>query len=486
MSMLQEFFVFLSDYFQEPGQTADPEALKQRMVDEGYEDVTAYDVKEAISLMYDEGDVFTNDQSSVLEAYTGGNVVDQSFNASNLGNVTAGGVAASGGSIASGGTSTSASAGSSGSGSSGSGGPSAPAAHHAPASYTPPPPPPMDPHEGYTDLDAAVEQIVYVTNITNNTTNNTTNIDDRDTFEDNDTIVDNSIDQNILAGGNVNQDFDNVTQGDNSIANTGEVTDANLVAGDNVGGVLADNIADATIATGDVGGSVTGDINDSEVVGGDNAGIVGDTQGAAVVGDDNETTSLVNSDHNAVGDGAEANDINATNVAFGDGSTAVNESAGAAVGQGATAFNVGHDLDGVVSTGEGDVLAQADVAAANFGDGGGDVSGISDSQVGAAAFGDGAGPVDGVIDEEQVDVDIDNSTVTGLQAGGEGNTNTTDIDNSQDITNVTADVDVTENNTVQISQSDNITANEGFIDTDTDTNTDAVVEEIEVDPLDPA
>ena len=156
MSMLQEFFVFLSDLFQETDGQLDPALIKQRMTEEGFEDVTAYDVQEAVALMYEEGDVFDSDQSSVLNAYTGGNYVDQSFDGSNIGVATSGNA---------GGQAT---------------GSSAPAAQggHAPASYSAPQPPPMDPAEGYTNLDAAVQQIVYVSNITNNTT-----INDQDTFE---------------------------------------------------------------------------------------------------------------------------------------------------------------------------------------------------------------------------------------------------------------------------------------------------------------
>ena len=180
MSMLQEFFVFLADLFQESNGQLDAAQIKKRMSEEGFEDVTAYDVQEAVALMYEEGDVFDSDQSSVLEAYTGGNYVDQSFNAGNIGTATSGSAAATA-------TATNAPAASHG------GSTAAPVAKTT-TGYSQPQPPPMDPAEGYTNLDAAVQQIVYVSNITNNTT-----INDQDTFNDNDTVVDSSVNQTILA-----------------------------------------------------------------------------------------------------------------------------------------------------------------------------------------------------------------------------------------------------------------------------------------------
>ncbi|MEL6984319.1 MAG: hypothetical protein AAFO29_17970, partial [Actinomycetota bacterium] len=326
---LRDFYAWLAEHFEADGQAADGEAIKAELEQNGFGDVTAYDVREAVSLMYDEGDVFAPNQSSVLDAYTGGNQVDQSFNASDFGNVTASGTAA---------TSTTGTSTNESSGGSGSSGGSAPAQQGPMKATEAPPPPPMDPAEGYTDLDAAVEQIVYVTNITNNTTNNNTTINDNDVFEDNDTIVDNSIDQNILANGNVNQDFDNITQGDESIANTGTVTDSNFVTGDN-DGVIAD------------------DIEDSVLVDGDNTGLVArDIEGSAVVGDGNETTSVVDSDNNAIGDGAIA--IDGNNNAVGDGATANDvDGTGNAVGEGATAVNADGANIGALATGDGDAQA---------------------------------------------------------------------------------------------------------------------------------
>jgi hypothetical protein len=112
----------------------------------------------------------------------------------------------------------------------------------------------MDPAEGYTDLDAAVQQIVYVSNVTNNTT-----VNDQDTFEDNDIVTDASVNQNILAGGDVNQDFDNAIAGEDGFANTGEIN-APVAQG---GGDANQAVGNASIATGDgdavsnIGGQVT-------------------------------------------------------------------------------------------------------------------------------------------------------------------------------------------------------------------------------------
>lgn len=415
---LRDFYAWLSDHFEADGGAIAPEAVKAELEQNGFGDVTAYDVREAVGLMYDEGDVFNNDQSSVLEAYTGGNTVDQSFNASNFGNVNAGG----GGAVT-----TSGAAGSSAP----SGGPTTqtgtPVAQQEPMKATSAPqPPPMDPKDGYTDLDAAVEQIVYVTNITNNTTNNTTTINDNDTFEDNDTIVDNSIDQTILANGDVTQDFDTVTQGDGSIANTGNVQDSNFVTGDN-DGVIAD------------------DISDTNIVDGDNSGLLADdVTGSAVVGDGNETNTFIGSDNNAVGDGA----------------TALEDSDGNAIGDGATAVNVNGDNNGVIETGDGDVQAvTGNAGAVGFGDG--DVNAITNSTVGQASFGDGSG------DQTAVDIDDSNINESAFQTGdGNSAAVTTDdsITSDNDIVNDQDTINVVENNTQAINESIVVSGDDTGID----------------------
>ncbi len=304
MSMLQDFFSFLTELFQE-GEEMDHETVKERLAEEGYEDVTAYDVKEAVSLMYEEGSVFNSQQSSYLDAYTGGNAVDQSFNAGDIGVVNAPSVAQTGGS--------------SGGGSSSGGGYPAP-----------PPPPPMDPGEGYTPLDAAVEQIIYVNNITNNTT-----VNDQDVFEDNDIVTDASVNQTLLAAGDVHQDFDTTVVGEEGIAVDGPVEDSNLVTGDNEGYIMDD-------------------VEDSAFVGGDNSGV------------------------NAVGSNVEGN-------ALGDHNTVLSDADGNAVGDNAAALNVGGNTNAPTALG-GDAI-YADSSAVETGDG--DQAAIADSAVGSAGFGSG-------------------------------------------------------------------------------------------------
>lgn len=361
MSMLQDFFSFLADLFQEGSEELDYETVKARLVEGGYEDVTAYDVKEAVGLMYEEGSVFNSQQASVLDAYTGGNYVDQSFNAGDIGVAVSTGQAgpalaapqASGGGH-----------------------------EHQPPPYQPPPPPPMDPGDGYTDLDAAVEQILYVNNVTNNTTNITT-VNDNDTFEDNDTVVDSSVNQTILAAGDVNQDFDTTIAGEGGIAVAGEASGANLVTGDNEG-------------------VIAGDIENSAVVAGDNEGIAaGNSQVEGnAIGDNN--TVLNDSDGNAVGDGATAVNIAGTNagpvavggdaiqaaaggaVSTGEGDAFVAANSQVATGGGDNIANQG----GNVNTGEGD-LNDIDAYDSVVETGEGDVEAINDSFVGAAGFGGG-------------------------------------------------------------------------------------------------
>lgn len=370
MSMLQEFFVFLADLFQESNGQLDPATVKQRMAEEGYEDVTAYDVQEAVALMYEEGDVFDPDQSSVLEAYTGGNFVDQSFNGSNIGVATSGNA---------GGATTAASSHAGSAGGATGGAP-------APAYTQPPPPPPMDPAEGYTNLDAAVQQIVYVSNITNNTT-----INDQDTFNDNDTVVDSSVNQTILAGGDVTQDFDTTVAGQEGIALGADstVVDSNLVTGDNEG-VIAD------------------DITDTNLVQGDAEGIVGNANVGAVVGDNNDTQTLINSDGNATGDGASITNTTTNTNIGGDNIS----------GDGANVTVIDGNNQGVVGTG-------------------GDVEAINNSAVGQAAFGSGDNTnvnVGGDIDESNFQIGDDNegevSSDDTFDATFDASIDVVDVDNS--------------------------------------------------------
>jgi len=160
-----------------------------------------------------------------------------------------------------------------------------------------PPPPAGGGGGGYEGggLSGAIESINHYTNVINNTEqyfqdNDTTNIDDSDT------TVDQSVNQNITAFGDVNQDFDNdtvtgdgaVAAGDNAQVNTG---DGAVQAGD--------DIQDSTIATGHVEGSVFDDATNS-VIGDDNQVISNSDVGAASFGDGDAT----NVSGNTVDDGS--------------------------------------------------------------------------------------------------------------------------------------------------------------------------------------
>jgi hypothetical protein len=217
------------------------------------------------------------------------------------------------------------------------------------------PPPPAGGGGGEEGgLSGAVEAINHYTSVVNVTEqsfedNDYTSIDDRDT------TVDQSVNQNITAFGDVNQDFDNdvvsgdeaVAAGDGSQVNTGD--EAVQAGGD---------ILDSTIATGDVGGSVTGDVYDS---------IVGD--GNQVIDD-----SIVGAASFGEGD---ATNVVAENANLGDG-TIVDDT------YGNVTLNQG---DGDLTQIEGSVLSESVV-----GDGSvesNDIA-ISASEGSSVAFGDGA------------------------------------------------------------------------------------------------
>ena len=187
---------------------------------------------------------------------------------------------------------------------------------------------------------------------------------------------------------------------------------------------------------------------------------------ASASGDDNEVTTLIGSDNNAIGEGATANDIDGDNNAVGDNAVAV-EGVGNAVGAGATAVNVAGDNQGIIETGEGDAegIVGSAVGAAGFGDGGGDVNAITNSAVGQASFGDGAGDQTVVdIDDSAVigsavqtgdgnksDIDFDNSTNVDVDAEVD---NSIDFDNTVDNSQVLNDTDIVENNVANIADSD--------------------------------
>ena len=142
---------------------------------------------------------------------------------------------------------------------------------HGHTVHVAPPSDPPEPRDGESEHEAAVRYLnTYVTN---------NYVDDRDT------IVDNSVNQDIdTGGGDFDQDID---------------IDANVASGD--GAVSADDISGSEVVTGD--GNVVGDDN---LTGDDN--VVGD--GNQVVSGDDNTTSFGEGDANslAVGDDLELGD----------------------------------------------------------------------------------------------------------------------------------------------------------------------------------
>src|SRR5690606_402170 len=137
-------------------------------------------------------------------------------------------------------------------------------------------PPPPSPDPGSSPLEQVIQQINHYTNVVNL---NQQTFEDNDTtvINDNDEIIDNSVNQNITAFGDVNQSCDTgvVTGDGNALAGDGSVVNSGDGAVQNTG-----VINDSTIATGDVGGSVTGDNYDS-IVGDGNQVIDDSVVGAA-------------------------------------------------------------------------------------------------------------------------------------------------------------------------------------------------------------
>jgi hypothetical protein len=350
MATLEEFYQWLVSLFKE-GEHRDYDAIKEKMEEAGYGEMTGHDVYNAVNAMIEEGDVFTSDQSSQLNAYTGGNQVSQGAYAP---------------------TTTSMAT-------SGSGG-GAPAAAQAPA-YTPPPPPPLDPGYGESELDAAIRQIVYVNNVSNNTY-----IEDNDYFSDNDTIIDSSVNQSILAHGDVHQDFDTTIAAGEAVANSGEIENSAVITG---------GVEDSLVAGGDahLDGSAVGDGNT----------ILNDSNGA-IVGDGN--TSLYGNDI----DGA---------VALGGGDAMIAEqiAGGDAIETGGNVNTGAGDQveahQSVVGTGGSEVTGNTGhMDNSNIGSGEGDINAIQGSMAEAAAFGSGS------VEANDTLVDIDDSV--GVNTGDHG------------------------------------------------------------------
>ena len=286
----------------------------------------------------------------------------------------------------------------------------------------PPPPPAYDSYEASGDgggLQGAIESINHYTSVVNETDqyyqdNDTTTINDQDTS------IDNSVNQEITAFGDVNQDFDNdvVTGDDNALGGD----DSQVNSGDGavqVGG----NVTDATIATGDVEGSVTGDVYDS-VVGDENQAIVDSSVGAAAFG--------------------EGDAINAENVAQ-DGSTIIDGPDGGVVVP--RLVQPGYEPEGSTVN-------------ANTGDGTQTV--VDDSTISESAVGEG-----NTVQSNDVDIDADDG---GAVAFGDGSSaEGTDIDS----TNVGGTTQIADDDATQQGATDN-SVNDSF-DTEDSFNTDQSV-----------
>jgi hypothetical protein len=180
------------------------------------------------------------------------------------------------------------------------------------------PPPPA--HSGGGDgggyeggLSGAIESINHYTNVLNTTNqtfqdNDVTNIDDRDT------TVDSSVNQNITAFGDVNQDFDNdVVSGDGAVA-AGDGSQVNTGAGAVQAG---DDIEDSNVVTGSVTDSVLADDIDDSIIGDDNQAIIDSNVGAATFGEGDATN--VSAQNANVGDGVQVVGSDDTNVNTGEG-----------------------------------------------------------------------------------------------------------------------------------------------------------------------
>jgi hypothetical protein len=274
------------------------------------------------------------------------------------------------------------------------------------------PPPPAHGGGGGEEggLSGAIEAINHYTNVVNLTEqsfqdNDYTSIDDRDT------TVDASVNQNITAFGDVNQDFDNdvvsgdeaVAAGDGSQVNTG---DEAVQAG---GAIL-----DSTIATGDVGGSVTGDVHDS-VVGDGNQVIDDSIVGAAAFGDGDATN--VNAENANLGDGTIVDDTNGdVTLNQGDGDltqiedSLLNESV---VGDGSVESN-----DVAILAGEGSSVA--------FGDGA-----ESSAEAQTTLIGENSGTIQVADDATQTGL-TDNSVNDSFTTEDSFNTDIEQTDNSID------------------------------------------------------
>jgi hypothetical protein len=286
-------------------------------------------------------------------------------------------------------------------------------------------PPPPTPDPGDSPIEQLVQQINYYTNIVN-TTNQT--IDDRDT------TVDNSVNQNIEAFGDVNQDFDtDIVSGDGAVSNEGD--GAQINTGDEAIQV-GDDVNDSTLNTGNVGGSVTGD-NEDSIVGDNNEAIIDSTVGAAAFGDGDATN--VTAQNANVGDGVQVNDSEDVNVNDGGGDL----------------FDIENsDIEESQIGGSGNTLQSNDT----------DID-IDADDGSAVAFGSGS-----EADAQQQNVDIDD--VDGnVQVTGDDGTQLVDESTNVDIDDSFNQVDQSVNDSYNVDDSGNIDASDDdVIDVDNSAN----------------
>jgi hypothetical protein len=376
---LEQFYQWLISLFKE-GEHQDYDAIKDKMEAAGYGDMTGHDVYNAVNAMIEGGDVFTSEQSSQLTAYTGGNQVSQGAYAPTTTSIGATG-----------------------------GGGAAPAAQ-APVYHTPPPPPPLDPGYGATELDAAIRQIVYVNNVSNNTYT-----EDNDYFSDDDTIIDSSVNQTILADGDVHQDFDSAVAAGESVANTGEIENSAVIGGGVEDSVVAGDDAYLT-------GSAVGDgntiLNDSDgaIVGDGNTSLYGnDIDGPVALGGDATQAEQI-----AGGDAIQADG----NVNTGHGDQVNAEDSVVGTGGAEATGNTGNMDNSNIGSGEGDINAiqGSDTEGTAFGSGSAEANDVAVNVANSAGVGVSTGDhsdAEGEYHQEIQDVDIDHSAGVGVSNEGD-------------------------------------------------------------------
>ncbi len=307
-------------------------------------------------------------------------------------------------------------------------------------------PPPPTPDPGDDPLQQVIEQLEHYTVVVNV---NQQSFEDNDvtTIDDRDTTVDNSVNQNIEAFGDVNQNFDNdVVSGDGAVA-AGDDAQVNTGAGAvQAGG----DITDSTIATGDVQGSVTGDVSDS-VVGDGNQVIDDSTVGAASFGEGDATN--VEAENAVLGDG--------TIVDGGSGDIAFNQGDGDLTQIEDSTLSESVVGDGTVQS--NDVAIDADNGSSvAFGEGSTATAETTDTDISG-----NYGTVQVAGDDSAQSVATDNSVDASVDIADSGNT-TTDIDDSFNYeldTEVDASVDITDSGNTTDSST---TSDDDVVDADID------------------